>query len=207
MTSPDPFAAQAAGDPFAAPGGPAGDPFSAPPKGGGEASAPTSALFGRLFAVKYLRTTQETSNFAKPGDPQVDVVHVNLAVLDGGPIIVTKQDQNPETYAITQTQVELGNVPLVFPDYWFWNASLQSDVGRTGMTLGRLVRSPNKAAKKQFPDRAALEAFHLANPAMIEDKRGPGWFWKLAEPTPADRAIAMAWWNALDDEAKRAFNS
>ncbi len=200
-TTQDPFAADqatAAPDPFAGPTGEDGDPFSAPKKGGGSIAPSPGDLAFRLLAVKYVSESKETTKYvSKDGVTTGLVFHVNLAVLDGGPVVATKTE---EDYSVTRT--ELGDPPAVFLDYWVWQVGIQNSVNKTGLTLGRLVRHPTKATQKQFPDRAALEAVFTRNPALIEDPKGPKWFWMLADPTPEDRAVALPWYrtnpSALD---------
>lgn len=190
----DPFADQAAPapDPFAGPTSEDGDPFAGPRQGGGSVAPSPGDLGFRLLAVKYVKESKQPTKFVKEnGETTGLVFHVNLAVLDGGPILATKAN---EDYSTTTT--EMGDPPAVYLDYWVWQVGIQNSVNKTGLTLGRLVRSPATATKKTIPDRAALEAVFARNPALISDPKGPKWFWMLADPTAEDRALAMTWYRA-----------
>lgn len=190
----DPFGGQSApaNDPFGGPAVDGGDPFASPRTGGGGLSPSIGDLGFRLLAFTFLKTTEETTKFKKPdGSTSGTVYHVNMAVLDGG---MVKSTQQNEDYSTTVT--ELGEAPIVFPDFWVWQVGIQNSIHKNQMTLGRLVRHPTKETQKTFPTRDALEKLFQAQPHLIDDPKGPKWFWMLAEPTAEDRELAMTWYRS-----------
>lgn len=196
MSAPDPFGNQAATtapDPFGGPVTDGGDPF-APPKTAGGALSPTPEdLAFRLLMFKFLKETEETTKYPDKttGKTTGMVYHVNMVVLDGGPIVVTKQGGADENYQVSKTT--LGEAPMVFTDNWVWQVGIKNSIHKNQFTLGRLVRHPTKETQKTFPDRAALEALFTAQPHLITDPKGPKWFWMLAEFTPEDAELARKW--------------
>lgn len=218
-TSADPFAAvQVPAAAAAASAAPARDAFtpatdSADPfavssdfRGDFTPSPGIESLAGRLVVMIPRKLDPEAADPNNPGKTR-EVYTVDLTVLDGGRLeYIYKEKGDPEKGTLdtlkTWTVEDVSaDQPFTIQGYWVPQGGL---IGRLKAShkaaapfLGVPTMVPTKAQRDKGVTRAQVLAEYAQWVQMGRQTARPKYTWAMDDPTPAQRAAAVAWWSRV----------
>lgn len=164
-------------------------------------------LLGRLVLIRPLkieRIAQKEEYVKKGSDGMVDRGSCDLVVLDGEPLPTKDKDGNPGPAL---------EIPADLAGKQFFQTKIVDKIRgalRDGIPvlLGRIVRVPQwpdvKAGRYEDGDYRAIEAAIAAWLAGGARGEKPKSAWSLANHTPEEEAIALAWMNEQARKASEA---
>lgn len=178
--------------PWGAPGQGA-DPFSTPSAGTAGPRPAIRDLEGRLVLIKVTeRNTMRDKYQAKPGDPQEPANVCDVAVLDGGEVIMSPKMNDPQG-----VPTKFGDAPCVIDGLIIQQKGVMNRT-KAALTLGRIVRAPLPDLKKRpdwpaapegTPDSAVLAYWLQQDPNRAHQFKNM-MFWSVEAFTEADAQTA-----------------
>ena len=216
-TQPDPFAAVQV--PAAASAAPAqrdaftpatdsADPFavSSDFRGDFTPSPNIESLQGRLVVMIPRKLDPNAPDPNNPGQTR-EVYTVDLTVLDGGRLeYIYKEKGDPEKG--TQDTLKTWTVEEVSPEspfqiqgYWVPQGGLIGRLKKAHASaapfLGVPAMVPTKAQRDKGVTAAQVRQDYAQWVAMGRQTARPKYTWAMDDPTPAQRAAAVAWWGRV----------
>lgn len=181
--------------PWAAPGQ-GGDAFSAPSSGGAGPRPALRDLEGRLVLIRVVeRNVMRDVYQAKPTDPQEPTNTCDLAVLDGGPVIMSPKVNEPQS-----VPTKWGDAPCTIDGMIIRNKGVMSRT-KAPLTLGRIAKAPLPALTKRAdwpnapegtPDHVVL-AYWIQQAPSREFEFKTQMFWTVVNFTEQDAQVARDW--------------
>lgn len=196
-TAPDPFAsASASDDPFAT---------SSDYRGGDYVPSPSiEHLSGRLI-VMVPRTLDP--NAKDPFDPDGvktrELYTVDLTVLTGGRLVYPyKVKGDPEKGTVDEwKEWEVDELPFSVAGYWVPQGGVIGKLKKSHADgrpfLGVPSMGPQKVQRDKGVTAAQVQAEYASWVARGKPGNAPKFTWIMDEPSPAQRAIAIAWWASV----------
>lgn len=185
------------------------DPFAVHSElGGGDftPAAPLESLRGRLVVMIPRSLNPDAPNPLKPGETR-EVYTVDLTVLTGGELrYYYKVKADPERGRLEETteQMVIKDVspenPFTILSYWVPQGGIVGKLKKAHANgqpyLGVPAMVPTKADRDKGVTTAQVVARVDAWIARGRVDARPQYSWALQDPTPEQRAIAVAWWKA-----------
>lgn len=181
--------------PWGAPGQGA-DPFSTPSAGTAGPRPAVRDLEGRLVLIKVTeRGTMRDKYQAKPGDPQEPANICDVAVLDGGELIMSPKVNDPQGVA-----TKFGDAPCVIDSMIIQNKGIMNRT-KAPLTLGRIVKCPLPDLKKRAdwpaapegtPDHRVLSYWLSQDAGRVHQFKNL-MFWSIEAFSEDDARLARDW--------------
>ena len=217
MTAPttsDPFAAvqvpgatKSGQDPFT-PATEVDDPFvkSSDLRGDFIPSPTIETLAGRLVVMIPRKLDPAAKDPNNPGETR-EVYTVDLTVLDGGPLTYDyKSKGDPEKGTPDEWKTwDAGNVtpenPFTIEGYWVPQGGLIGRLKKAHQAGAPFLGVPAMIPTKPQRDKGVTSAQVRTEYAQWVERGKPGarpkYSWALDDPTPEQRAAAVAWWGRV----------